>query len=208
MMNKLRSYGYNTMLACRETATESFKASTNVVWNWENGFLLRRPPIRLSTPRIVSTFSAPRTPNPVIGVFWDMVKCPCPIPIPNTMNIESALSSSSKVVNGKGGSVEYCCFGDNIELDKLDPNFRANLTSAGFDLIDISDGSKDAKMKPFVNILMWCFHHPRSSILLITNDDIYVNCITRLDKLRFQFMFAYVDPTDQPTRKLIKVSTV
>ncbi|GAU42773.1 hypothetical protein TSUD_239360 [Trifolium subterraneum] len=138
MMNKLRSY---TILACRETATESFKASANVVWNWENGFLLRRPSIILSTPRIVSTFSAPRTPNPVIGVFWDMVKCPCPIP--NTMNVESALSSS--VVNGKGGSIEYCCFGDSIELDKLDPNFRENLTSAGFNLIDISDGSKMPK---------------------------------------------------------------
>jgi hypothetical protein len=152
-------------------------------------------------------------------------------------NMESALTSS-KVVKGKSVSIEYCCFGDNLKLDELDSNFRANLTSTGFDLTDISsklncfihysmmiiviyfihdsmmiivftlysDGSKDAKMKGFINLLMWCFHHPRSSVLLIRNYDNYRDCIVELDGLRFQMMFAYVDPIDEPTRRLLEAS--
>jgi hypothetical protein len=110
--------------------------------------------------------------------------------------VESALTSS-KVVKGKSGSIEYCYFGDSLKLDELDSNFRANLTSTGFDLTDISgklncfihysmkiivftlysDGSNDAKMKGFINLLMWCFHHPRSSVLLIRNYYNYRDCI-------------------------------
>ncbi|WJX85409.1 hypothetical protein P8452_67868 [Trifolium repens] len=120
-------------------------------------------------------------------------------------NMESALTSS-KVVKGKSVSIEYCCFGDNLKLDELDSNFRANLTSTGFDLTDISNGSKDAKMKGFINLLMWCFHHPRSSALLIRNYDNYRDCIVELDGLGFQLMFAYVDPIDEPTRRLLEAS--
>ncbi|PNY08704.1 hypothetical protein L195_g005236, partial [Trifolium pratense] len=73
-----------------------------------------------------------------MGVFWNMVRCPCPIPILDTI-------------------------GYDVELALTSPkSFRANLTSAGFDLTDISDVSKDAKMKGFVTLLMWCHRIHRS----------------------------------------------
>jgi hypothetical protein len=140
-------------------------------------------------------------------------------------NVESVLTSS-KVVKGEKWFNRILLFWGSLKLDELDSNFGANLTSTGFDLTDISgklncfihysmkiivftlysDGSNDAKMKGFINLLMWCFHHPRSSALLIRNYDNYRDCIVELDGLGFQLMFAYVDPIDEPTRRLLEAS--